>query len=234
MANVSRDEQRHIGFGVKVLAELLAESQECKDAVVELLRETLPYGVAVFTPPEWDREYTECYGFTLEDIFAFGLKLIRQRWRTIGFPTEEMPPGVFPFDQSMSEDEIAANQIKLLEAGVVGEPGAVAPQSSPELQRLFFDIVARSADPAAANGSPLVYQWRFSDAEPWHLVLDNGSTRAEPGEAPNPTVTFETSWGDWVTSTGPGRSPVKSILRGRIRPRGKIRELMRMRRVFPG
>ena len=22
---------------------------------------------------------------------------------------------------------------------------------------------------------PLVYQWRFSDADPWHLVIDNGS-----------------------------------------------------------
>ena len=28
--NVSRDEQRHIGFGVKVLSELFAESDECK------------------------------------------------------------------------------------------------------------------------------------------------------------------------------------------------------------
>ena len=33
MANVSRDEQRHIGFGVKVLAECFAESDECKEAV---------------------------------------------------------------------------------------------------------------------------------------------------------------------------------------------------------
>ena len=33
MENVSRDEQRHIGFGVKVLTELLAESDECKAAV---------------------------------------------------------------------------------------------------------------------------------------------------------------------------------------------------------
>ena len=111
MENVSKDEQRHIGFGVKVLSELLGEGnpgwEENRAAVVELLRETLPYGVAVFTPPNWDREYTECYGFTLEDIFAFGLKLIRQRWRTIGFPTEEMPPGVFPFDHEMSEEEIA-------------------------------------------------------------------------------------------------------------------------------
>ena len=107
MANVSRDEQRHIGFGVKVLSELLAEdapgSAENRAAVVELLREVLPYGPAVFSPPNMDREYTECYGFSLEDIFAFGLKLIRQRWRTIGYPTEEMPPGVFPFDPDDDE-----------------------------------------------------------------------------------------------------------------------------------
>ena len=237
MENVSKDEQRHIGFGVKVLSELLAEKtpgwEENRAAVVELLRETLPYGVAVFTPPNWDREYTECYGFSLEDIFAFGLKLIRQRWRTIGFPTEEMPPGVFPFDPEMSEEQIATNQIKLLEAGVVGEPGAVEPKSSPELQRLFFEVVARSADTSVANGSPLTYQWRFSDAEPWHVVVANGSTRAEPGEAPGADVTFETSWADWVLSTRPGASPVRSVLRGKIKPRGKVREILRMRKVFP-
>ncbi len=233
MENVSKDEQRHIGFGVKVLSELLAESEECKAAVIELLRETLPYGVAVFTPPNWDREYTRCWGFELEDIFAFGLKLIRQRWRTIGFPTEEMPPGVFPFDHDLSEDEIARNQVKLLEAGIVGEPGLVEPKSSPELQRLFFEVVSRSADPSAGNGTPLVYQWRFSDADPWHVVIDNGSTRAEQGEAPNPNVTFETTWGGWVNATSPGRSPVRAVLRGEIRPRGKVREIMKMRKVFP-
>ena len=238
MANVSQDEQRHIGFGVKVLSELLGEGkpgwEENRAAVVELLRETLPYGVAVFTPPNWDREYTRCYGFELEDIFAFGLKLIRQRWRTIGFPTEEMPPGVFPFDHEMAEDEIATNQLKMLEAGIVGEPGRVETKSSPELQRMFFEITARSANPKAANGSPLVYQWRFADADPWHLVIDNGSTRAEPGEAPTANVTFETTWGDWVNATKPGQSPLKAMVRRKIRPRGSFRELARMRKVFPG
>jgi hypothetical protein len=238
MENVSRDEQRHIGFGVKVLSELLAEGspgwEENRAAVVELLRETLPYGVAVFTPPDWNREYTECYGFTVEEIFAFGLKLIRQRWRTIGFPTEEMPPGVFPFDAETSEEEIAANQIKLLWNGVVGEPGRVQPRSSPELQRLFFEIIARSADTGVANGTPLTYQWRFSDAEPWHIVVANGSTRAEAGEAPSADVTLETSWAEWVLATRPGTSPLKSMLRRKIRPRGNLREVMRMRKVFPG
>ena len=38
MRNVSRDEQRHIGFGVKVLSECFRETDECKAAVVDILR----------------------------------------------------------------------------------------------------------------------------------------------------------------------------------------------------
>jgi hypothetical protein len=238
MANVSRDEQRHIGFGVKVLSELLDDrhpaSAECKAAVVELLRETLPYGPAVFYPPNYDRSYTECYDFSLEDIYAFALKLIRQRWRTIGFPTEEMPPGVFPFDPDLSPEEIATNQVKMMAAGILGPPNGRTPEASPELQRLYFDVVTRVADPSAANGSPLVYQWRFSDADPWHLVIDNGSTRAEPGEALEPDVVIETTWADWVASGKPDANPLKFLLTRRIRPRGSLRELARMRKVFPG
>jgi hypothetical protein len=236
MANVSRDEQRHIGFGVKVLSELLGEGQpgweENRAAVVELLKGVLPYGPAVFYPPNLDRSYTECYGFSLEDIFAFGLKLIRQRWRTIGFPTEEMPPGVFPFDPEASEDEVAERQVKMMMAGILGPPDGPTPQSSPDLQRLYFELVSRVADPAAANGSALVYQWNFTDADPWHLIIDNGSTRAEPGQAPKPTVTIETSWADWVASGKPDANQLKMVLQRRIRPRGKIRELARMRKVF--
>jgi putative sterol carrier protein len=235
MANVSRDEQRHIGFGVKVLSELLADEhpahEECKAAVVELLREVLPYGPAVFYPPNFDREYTECYGFSLEDIFAFGLKLIRQRWRTIGYPTEEMPPGVFPFDPEASAEEVAQSQVKLMEAGILGPPEAT-PEAGPEMQRLYFDVVKRAANTEAANGSPLVYQWRFDDADPWHVVIDNGSTRAEPGEAPNPTLTLEAKWADFVAMSKPDANPLKMVLTRRIRPRGSIREIARMRKVF--
>jgi Ribonucleotide reductase, small chain/SCP-2 sterol transfer family len=236
MGNVSKDEQRHIGFGVKVLSELLAEGspgwEENRAAVTELLRETLPYGPTVFYPPNMDRSYTECYGFSLEDIFSFGLKLIRQRWRTIGYPTEEMPPGVFPFDPEASAEEVAKRQVQLMEAGVLGPPDGPSPDASPETQRLYFDIVKRAADPGVANGSPLIYQYRFTDAAPWHMTIDNGSTRAEPGEAPNPTLTLETNWADFVAVGKPGASPVKMVLQRRLRLRGKMREVMRMRKVF--
>ena len=239
MANVSRDEQRHIGFGVKVLSELLTEGspgwEENRAAVVELLRETLPYMPGVFSPPGLDREYTECYGFSIEDILAFGLKLVRQRWRTIGFPTEEMPPGVFPFDPDKSEEEIAADQVKLMLGGIMGPAdGSVAPSTDPELMRLWFEVTARVANPSAANGSPLIYQWKFTDAEPWHMIIDNGSTRAEPGEAPSPTVVIESSWADWIAQGKPDANKLKMLLERRIRPKGSLRELNRLRRVFNG
>ena len=56
------------------------------------------------------------------------------------------------------------------------------PDSSPDIQRLYFDTVERSVDHSAVNGRPVTIQWRFTDAAPWYLRIDNGASRAEPGE----------------------------------------------------
>jgi 1,2-phenylacetyl-CoA epoxidase catalytic subunit len=231
MANVSRDEQRHIGFGVKVLSECFAESEECKQAVHELLLEVMPYSVAVFTPPGWDLDYTRCYGFELEDIFAFGLRSVRAKWRATGYPVEEMP-GVLPVDPELEPEEVARRQIALMKAGVMGEPDG-RPDSSAETQRLYFDIVCRSARAEAIDGGPMTIQWRFEDADPWHLRIDNGATVAAPGLAPDADVTVETSWRDWIGVSIKGEDARRALLRRRIRPRGSLRDLLRMRRVFP-
>ncbi len=237
MANVSRDEQRHIGFGVKVLSELLAPahpaSEECRAAVVELLKEVLAYTPAVFRPPNLDRAYTECYGFTIEDIYTFGLKLVRQRWRTIGFPVEEMPPGVFPFDPEKSEDQLAEEQVRLLLGGILGPAkDGITPSTDPELMRLYFEMSSRVADPTAANGTPLVYQWRFKDAEPWNMTIAGGTTRVAPGLAPDPAVTIDATWADWLAMTKPDANPLKLLLSRKVRPHGSPRELARLRKVF--
>src|SRR5213082_208847 len=63
IGNVSKDEQRHIAFGVKMLADLIREDPECKPAIEELLREVLPYEAAVFVPPGWDERYVTSFGF---------------------------------------------------------------------------------------------------------------------------------------------------------------------------
>jgi 1,2-phenylacetyl-CoA epoxidase catalytic subunit/putative sterol carrier protein len=232
MANVSRDEQRHIGFGVKVLSELVAESDECKAAIDEILLEVMPYSLAVFVPPGFDREYTRCYGFELEDIYAFGLRSVRAKWRAIGYPLDEMSPGVFPVDPQLAPEEVAARQIRLLEAGVMGEPTA-RPDASPEVQQIYFDVIANSADTEAVNGRPLTVQWRFSDADPWNVTVANGSTRAAPGEAPRPDVTVETSWADWINISKGTIDPRRAILRRRLALRGGPRSLLAFARAFP-
>ena len=232
MANVSRDEQRHIGFGVKTLSEIVPQSEECKAAIVELFREVNLHSVGVFCPPGFDRSFTECWGFTMEDIYAFGLKLVRQRWKTIGFPLEEMPADVWPFDHSLTAEEIAAQQVRLLLAGVTGAPNA-KPDSSPEIQGLLFDMTARRADHAKAGHGPFRVQWDFVDAEPWNVIVNNGSTRAEQGRIPDPDVTLKTTWPEWVGIALNERNPLRAILERRLTPKGSPRALATFRKVFP-
>jgi hypothetical protein len=233
MHNVSRDEQRHIGFGVKALADCFRQSEECKAAVVEILREVLPWSMSVFVPPNWDLEYTRCYGFELEDIYAFGMRSVETKWKAAGYPIEEMPNDVFPFDTSRPHAERAKRAITLLRAGVVGQPVA-NPDSSPETQELLFDIIARSANGDAVNGQPVTIQWRFSDAAPWYLRIQNGSSEAIQGEAPHPSLTLETSWRDFLEVSTYRGDARRAILRRKLRPHGSLRVLWKMARIFPG
>jgi 1,2-phenylacetyl-CoA epoxidase catalytic subunit len=232
MHNVSRDEQRHIGFGVKTLADCFRQSDECKAAVVEVLREVLPWSMSVFVPPDWDLEYTRCYGFELEDIYAFGMRSVETKWKAAGYPIEEMPRDVFPFDTTQPHVERAKRAISLMRAGVIGEP-VDRPDSSPETQALLFDVIARSANSDAVNGRPVTIQWRFTDAAPWYVRIDNGNSEAIQGEAPEPSLTLETSWRDWLAVSTYGGDPRRAMLRRRLRPHGSVRTLWRMQRIFP-
>jgi len=233
MINVARDEQRHIGFGVKSLADAFASPQgeECKAAVCELLMEIMPYAVGVFVPPGWDERYTTSYGFTMEEIYAFGMKSIEAKWRMTGYPMEEMPPGIYPFDFSIPHEERARRQIAMLKAGVIGEPNGI-PKATPEVQQYLFEVIARSADTSQVD-RPVTFQWKFSDAEPFHITIDNGSTRAERGEAEKPDVTLRTTWADWIEASARGGDARKAILRRKIKPRGSLRQLRRMADIFP-
>ena len=234
MGNVSRDEQRHIGFGVKVLAELFAgpEAEECKAAVGELLREVMPFTLGVGYPPEGDRTYFSELGFEIEDLYGFGLRSVEAKWRAAGYPPEEMPPGVFPFDFSLPIEERTEKAVRLIEAGFVGEPDG-PPDSSPETQRILFETVANSINHEAAGSRPLTLQWKFKDAAPWFMVIDNGSTRIESGQAEKADVTMRARWEDWIDASIRGSDPRKAMLRGKLRATGAPWKLLRMRRIFP-
>src|SRR5919109_3941186 len=232
MHNVSRDEQPHIGFGVKTLADCFRQTDECKAAVDEILREVMPWSMSVFVPPGWDLEYTRCYGFELEDIYAFGMRSVETKWKAAGYPIDEMPPDVYPFDMSLPHEERARRAIALMRAGVAGEP-VPNPDSSPEVQALLFEIIARSAHKDAVNGHPVTIQWRFEDADPWYVRIDNGTSEAGHGLAPDPDLTLETSWSDWIELSIHGGDPRRAMLHRKLRPHGSLRTLWRMQRIFP-
>ena len=120
MRNVALDEQRHIGFGVKLLRDLAAEDPEVPLAVADLLREVLPYSAGVFVPPGWDRRYSECFGFTLEEIYEEGGRSFETKLRAAGLPVESLPgPIPYPFD--LDPDVRARRIIAMLQAGLIGE-----------------------------------------------------------------------------------------------------------------
>jgi hypothetical protein len=229
MERVAADEQRHIGFGVKLLADLAREDPACKEAIVELLREVVPWSIAVLVPPNFDRRYTECFGFTLEEIGAEGAASLETKLRSAGLPIDELP-GAPIFSTEMTPEERATNGMKLVWAGVLGEKTG-PPKRDPDSMAALFRMVEGGMDTAAAP--PGTLQWDFPDADPWHLVVDNGASHVEQGRAPNPTATLRVRYEDWVDLVG-GRVDARRLaMRGRIRPKGDLRWLWKARAMFP-
>jgi ribonucleotide reductase beta subunit family protein with ferritin-like domain len=228
MRNVALDEQRHIGFGVKVLADLYREDPEqIQDAIVGTLREILPWTAAVAKPPGWDETYMTAFGFTYDDLGEEGARSLEQKLRAIGLPIDTLPG--FPMDMTLSPRERAQNGRIMLEGNYIGPDRPVA--RDPETLRVVFDAVARSAD-ARAVPSGTTVQWDFADADPWYVALDNGSTRAEQGRAPDPDVTLRMTledFGDIISGRDDAR---RLMLKRRVRPRGNPRLLLRLPKVF--
>jgi putative sterol carrier protein len=97
---------------------------------------------------------------------------------------------------------------------------------------LLFDSVRRAVDPRTAPEGPMTLQWEFPDAEPWHLQLDNGSTAAAPGRAPEPDVELRVAFDDWVDVIAGRLDPKRAVATRRLRLKGSPRALWRARGVF--
>jgi ribonucleotide reductase beta subunit family protein with ferritin-like domain len=230
MANVALDEQRHIGFGVKLLADLVRQDPECREAIIEMLQEVGSYAVSVFIPPNWDREYTRCFGFELEQIYGEGLISLETKLRTIGLTPDEIQRAVaVPLELSI--EERIERSLRMVQANVVGEKQGPA-SKDPEVVGLFFDSMRRTLDHRHAPSKPAVVQWNFNDTDPWWLRIDNGSSAVGRGLAPDPTLTFTCSWEDWSDVIGERVHPRSLVLRRRLRLRGDLRLLLRMPKML--
>ena len=228
MRNVALDEQRHIGFGVKLLADLYREDPErVGDAIVGTLREVLPWTAAVAKPPGWDETYMTAFGFSYDDLGEEGARSLEQKLRAIGLPIDNLPG--FPMDMTLPPRERARRGRIMLAGNYIGPDRPVAPDA--ETLGVVFDAIARSADPRSVPGGTTV-QWDFTDAEPWHIVIDNGATRAEKGRLENADLVLSSRFEDWVDVVAQRSDPRIAIATGKLRPKGSLRNLWRMRKLF--
>jgi ribonucleotide reductase beta subunit family protein with ferritin-like domain/putative sterol carrier protein len=222
MTEIARDEQRHIAFGVKLLADVAAPDKRCRRAVADLLREVTPWGAAVLQPPGWDRNYTEVFGFSLEDIGEEGVISLATKMRSAGMPLEELPgPPVVP--QDLSPRETATRGPLLVQAGLLGERQPAPPLDAASIE-LVMDTVKRQLP--ATNGTSLTVQFAFSDVEPWVLRIGgHDGPSVERGSEARADVTLGTAWSDWLDVAGGRLTPGRAVLTRKLRPRARTSAL---------
>ncbi len=234
MRNIAADEQRHIGFGVKLLADLNREDPVgVPRAVAGLLREVTRYTAQVLMPPGWDERYVTTFGATFDEVGVEGLTSMTTKLRSAGLPVERLPgPALLP--PGLTPLELSQRGRALAKAGVLGVRQGPTDRD-PETVAMLFDTVRRQVNPNHGLARPTTLQWEFTDPDvpSWHLTVDNGSSSVAEGEAQNPDLRLRLSWQDWADIIGERLSPVRALATGRLRPLGNPLALRYLPKVFP-
>ncbi|HEV2998886.1 MAG TPA: ribonucleotide-diphosphate reductase subunit beta [Solirubrobacteraceae bacterium] len=233
MEQIAADEQRHIAFGVKLLADLAREDPRVPAAVAGLLREITPYLAQVLMPPDWDERYVTCFGATYEKIGAESTLSMQAKLRSAGLPMESLPgPALLP--SGLTVEEISYRGRRLAQAGIIGVREGPSSRD-PEVLELLFDTIRRQVNPEHGLRRPTIFQWEFTDPDipTWHLTVNNGSSTVEQGEALSPDLRLRVSYQDWVDIIGDRLNPLKAMATGRLRPRGNPLALAKLTKVFP-
>ncbi len=229
MRNVAIDEQRHIAFGVKLLADLYRDDpQGIQDEIVDLIREVLQWTLSVPVPPGWDESYMTCFGYTMEDLYEEGARANEARLRAIGLPLDDIAH--FPFPMDVSPRERGRRALAFLRAGLLGQGNGPVGRD-PETIRIFMELLARNArGEEVAHGTTI--QWEFPDMEPWYLLLEGRRKRAVQGRVARPTVRLRMRFDDFGELVSERVRPHELALRGRLRPWGDPRVLLKLQRLF--
>ncbi len=234
MENIQADEQRHIGFGVKLLADLRREDPvRVPKAVAGILHDVTRYTAQVLMPPGWDESYLTVFGYSFDRIGPEGVNSLTTKLRSAGMPAETLPgPPLFP--PGLTPLELSQRGRRLAQAGVLGVREGPS-MRDPETVELLFDTVRRQVNPQHGLRRPTVFQWEFSDPDipTWHLTVENGSSSVAKGSVPSPDVRLRIAWQDFVNIIGARLTPMRALATGRLRPRGNPLGLRLLPKVFP-
>lgn len=228
IAHVSRDESRHMAFGIQALADLVAESRRNRVAVIAELDRVMPWAVSVFVPPKGDDSYIRMFGIEPIDLYAFALRSLTAKLKRIGVSPAEVP-ALVKLGADLPPEEQARRTMRLLGAGVLGS-GAIPLRMDDETTALLFDGLERLANmrPGAATTLTGAIQWEFSDAAPWFLAPEAGRLQAHQGEAANPALTLRCTLADWARIAGDQLNPRWAVATRRLKLSGDMRLALRL------
>ncbi|HEX2416025.1 MAG TPA: ribonucleotide-diphosphate reductase subunit beta [Thermoleophilaceae bacterium] len=83
---VNRDESRHVGFGVKYLADAIRTDRAHAETVQATLAETLPVGTLALAPPMADDPYDfqTPFGFHSSEIYEYAMRSLSKKLAAMG------------------------------------------------------------------------------------------------------------------------------------------------------
>jgi hypothetical protein len=234
MEKIAADEQRHIGFGVKLLSDLAREDPVgVPKAVAGLLREVTRYTAQVLMPPGWDERYITVFGATYDEVGLEGITSMMTKMRSAGLPVDTLPgPALLP--PGLSPIEVTQRGRTLAKAGIIGVREGPTDRD-PETVELLFDTIRRSVSPRHGFARPTTFQWEFTDPDvsTWHMTVNNGSSTVAEGSAPKPDLRLQVAYQDWVDIIGERLDPRRAMLTGRLRPKGNPLGLRKLAKAFP-
>ncbi len=121
------DEQRHIAFGVKLLADEYARDPELVTrAITDVIRTVGPWTTGLAAPPNWDESYFTCFGFTHDELALEGTRSLEFRLKAIGLDLDSLGRR-FPLPMDLPLEERAVRGRKML----AGEPDRPRRPSGP-------------------------------------------------------------------------------------------------------
>ncbi len=230
ITNVSRDESRHVAFGIRFLGELVNSSKECRQAAIEMFDKVLPWAAGVFVPPNLDPSYAECFDFTLEEIYAFGLRSFETKLKRIGIEREEI---TLLSRDSLDKpyDERSRRMWVLIRAGIIGDDRR-QPEVGPEALEILFDGLTGVVNLDVAKSLSGQIEFDLTDAERWHLDVSNGHAHARPGPAPKAALTLESTAADWAMISVSRLDPRKALLTRKLKVHGSLAARAKLPRLF--
>ncbi|MEH3053191.1 MAG: ribonucleotide-diphosphate reductase subunit beta [Patulibacter minatonensis] len=229
LRHVANDEQRHIAYGMKTVADLYQEDpEEIGPVIVEAIRKSGTWLLAFAYPDDGDSSFLDPLGISLQDLYADSMRALNSRLRGIGL-SDDLRAKALTIDQSLTFEEQGVRVMRLLDAGYVGS-GLRPVSHDPDDLVLMFDMLANIIKANAKVGT--VVQFEFSDVGDHHYVQTADGLEYRASLHPSPDVSIRCSLDDFIAIVAERANPVKLMLQRRFWISGDRGLVVGQRSVF--